>query len=143
MADRGFISFNSCSFQYFVMQNNHLNYNKNLKPLARKLRKNGTYGEALLWKKALRARNMEEYQFNRQLPIGNYIVDFICRKLNLIIEIDGSSHIGKGVQDRVRQDFLEKQGYMVIRFNEWEVVYRIDDVVREIYTSIKSLEGKM
>ena len=125
------------------MPRNHLHYNRNLKPLARELRKHGTKGEALLWKKVLRARNMEGYQFNRQLPIGNYIVDFICRKLNLIIEIDGSSHHSRGAEDIYRQVTLEQQGYVIIRFTEQEVVYRIDDVVKDIYTMIKSLEGKV
>jgi len=115
-------------------------YNKNLKPLARKLRKQGTKGEALLWKKVLRARYMEGYQFNRQFPIDNYIVDFLCRRLNLIIEIDGSCHLTKGKQDRERQDYLEKLGYTVIRFTEGEVVYRIDDVARDIYNAVKALE---
>ena len=125
------------------MPRNHLHYNWKLKPLARELRKNGTKGEALLWKKVLRAKNMEGYQFNRQLPIGNYIVDFICRKLNLIIEIDGSSHISKSIEDTRRQETLEKQGYTVIRFTEQEVVYWIDEVAKEIYTAIKSMEGKI
>jgi len=125
------------------MPRNHLHYNRKLKPLARELRKKGTKGEALLWKKVLRAKNMEGYQFNRQLPIDNYIVDFICRKLNLIIEIDGSSHISKSVEDARRQETLERQGYVVIRFTEQEVVYRIDEVVKEIYIAIKSLEGKI
>jgi very-short-patch-repair endonuclease len=123
------------------MSRNHLQYNRNLKPLARELRKHGTKGEALLWKKVLRARGMEGYQFNRQLPIGDYIVDFISRKLNLIIEIDGSSHIVKGLEDYNRQQFLEKQGYVIMRFTEQEVVYRIDDVVRDIFTMVKLLEG--
>jgi len=125
------------------MPRNHLHYNRKLKPLARELRKKGTKGEALLWKKVLRAKNMEGYQFNRQLPIDNYIVDFICRKLNLIIEIDGSSHISKSIEDTRRQETLEKQGYTVIRFTEQEVVYWIDEVVKEIYIAIKSLEGKI
>jgi len=117
-----------------------LKYNSGLKPLARELRKDGTKGEALLWKKVLRARNMEGYQFNRQFPIGDYIVDFICRKLKLIIEVDGSSHISKGVEDRKRQDRLESDGYTVLRFTENEVVYRIDDVIKDIFLAIKSLE---
>ena len=122
------------------MPRNHLQYNRNLKPIARELRKHGTKGEALLWKKVLRARGMEGYQFNRQLPIGEYIVDFISRKLNLIIEIDGSSHSVKGAEDMLRKEFLEKQGYVIQRFTEQEVVYRIDDVVREIYAMVKLLE---
>ncbi len=116
-------------------------YNKNFKPLARKLRKDGTKGETLLWKKVLSARSMEGYQFNRQFPIDNYIVDFLCRKLNLIIEIDGSSHLNRGKQDAERQDYLEKLGYTVIRFSEHDAVFRVDDVAKSIYTVIKVLEG--
>jgi very-short-patch-repair endonuclease len=124
------------------MPREHLHYNRNLKPLARELRKHGTKGEALLWKKVLRARGMEGYQFNRQLPIGEYIVDFICRRLNLIVEIDGSSHISKGAEDLKRQEFLEKQGYVIMRFTEQAVVYRIDDVVKDIYLMMKLLEDE-
>jgi len=94
----------------------------------------------MLWKKVLRARGMEGYQFNRQFPIGNFIVDFICRKLNLIIEVDGSSHLHKGEADRKRQDFLEDLGYTVVRFTEKEVVFRIDEVSVEILQVVKGLE---
>jgi len=125
------------------MSKNTLNYNSNLKPLARELRKRGTKGEAILWKKVLRARSMNGYQFNRQMPIGNYIVDFICRRLHLIIEIDGTSHIAKGAEDRKRQDELEKLGYTVIRFKENEVVHRIDDVVRDICSVVEMLEKEI
>ena len=118
------------------------NYNRNLKPLARRLRKEGTRGETLLWKKVLRAKGMEGYQFNRQFPIGNFIVDFICRRLKLIIEVDGSSHLNREVEDRKRQDFLEDQGYTVIRFTEKEAVFQIDKVSIAIYHVIKSMEGK-
>jgi very-short-patch-repair endonuclease len=124
----------------FPMNENYLNYNRNLKPLARRLRKEGTKGEAMLWKKVLRARGMEGYQFNRQFPIGNFIVDFICRKLNLIIEVDGSSHLYKGAEDRKRQDFLEEQGYVVIRFTEKEVVFQIDEVSEAILNVVKAME---
>ena len=83
---------------------------------------------------------MYGYQFNRQYPIGNYIVDFICRKLNLIIEIDGSSHLSKSVSDKERQDYLEGLGYVIIRFSEAEVVYRLDDVIEKICYAVESLE---
>ncbi|NEW83023.1 MAG: endonuclease domain-containing protein [Mariniphaga sp.] len=116
-------------------------YNRNLKPLARKLRNEGTKGEALLWFYALKAKKMYGYQFNRQYQIGNYIVDLICRKLNLIIEIDGSSHISKSNSDRARQDFLEAMGYTIVRFSEVEVVHRLDDVVEKLSYAVESLEN--
>jgi very-short-patch-repair endonuclease len=118
-------------------------YNKNLKSLARNLRKSGTKGEALLWLDVLKARQHWPYQFNRQLIIGDYIVDFICRKLKLIIEIDGSSHFAKNEEDYQRQQFLEGLGYTVLRFAESRVVYRIDEVVTEIDYAIQCLEQKI
>jgi very-short-patch-repair endonuclease len=66
----------------------YLPYNKNLKAFSRKLRNNSTLGEILLWKQ-LRAGSMDGYTFNRQKPLGNYIVDFYCKPLNLVIEVDG------------------------------------------------------
>ena len=118
-------------------------YNKKLKPLARNLRKVGTKGEALLWRDVLKAKQYWPYQFNRQFIIGDYIVDFICRKLHLIIEIDGSSHFVKNEEDYKRQVFLENQGYVVLRFSESMVVYRIDEVITDIEYAIQCLEQKM
>lgn len=66
-------------------------YNKNLKEFSRELRSHSTLAEILLWQK-LRASQFRGYAFNRQKPLDNYIVDFYCRKLNLVIEIDGDSH---------------------------------------------------
>ena len=120
--------------------NHPIQYNRNLKAFARRLRSEGTKGEAILWFYALKARKMYGYQFNRQFPIGDYIVDFICRKLNLIIEIDGNSHFSKSESDRIRQDFLERSGYVIIRFSEAEVVHRLDDVVEKISYAVESIE---
>ena len=117
--------------------------NKNLKPLARNLRKSGTKGEALLWRDVLKAKQYWPYQFNRQYIIGDYIVDFIRSKLHLIIEIDGSSHFAKSEEDYKRQVFLEKQGYVIMRFAESIVVYRIDEVITDIDYAIKCLEQKI
>ena len=65
------------------------NYNKELQPYAHKLRYSMTKAEACLWKYALRAKMMRGYTFNRQRPVGNYIVDFVCKELLLAIEVDG------------------------------------------------------
>ena len=123
-------------------KNNPMNspYNKNLKTLARNLRKHGTKGEALLWRDVLKARQMKGYQFNRQFPIGNYIVDFVSRKLKLIIEIDGDSHVSKPEEDFDRQEFLESLGYRVLRFSEAMVIFRIDEVVADIDYAIECIE---
>ena len=113
--------------------------NKKNKILARNLRKDGTKGEAMLWKNVLRARQIHGIQFNRQYRIGNYIVDFISRKLKLIIEIDGSSHLQKSRSDFTRQAYLEKLGYTLIRFEEKQVLFDLKGVAREIYYAVESL----
>lgn len=111
-----------------------------LKTYARNLRKNGTKGEAVLWERALKAKQLWPFRFNRQFIIGNYIVDFICRKLNLIIEIDGSSHLFKNEEDFIRQEYLIGLGYHLLRFSEGMVLYQIKDVIAEIDYAIKVLE---
>ena len=116
--------------------------NKNLKEFARQLRKHGTKGEAILWRDVLKAKQFWPYQFNRQHIIGDYIVDFVSRNLKLIIEIDGSSHLFKNREDFKRQEFLEANGYKVVRFSESQVLFRIDEVVAEIDYAIHCLEDK-
>ena len=70
---------------------NH-SYNKNLQPFANKLRKQMTKAEACLWKYVLRASYLKGYPFRRQRPVLNYIADFICMELMLVIEVDGITH---------------------------------------------------
>jgi very-short-patch-repair endonuclease len=70
---------------------NH-NYNKSLNKFASQLRKKMTKSESCLWKYVLRAGQMKGYTFNRQRPVLNYIADFMCKELMIIIELDGVSH---------------------------------------------------
>jgi len=79
-------------------ENNYL-YNINLKERARYLRRKGTKAEAYLWKFVLKDR-IQGYKFLRQRPIMNYIVDFMCPELMLIIETDGSSHLIEGAEKK-------------------------------------------
>lgn len=107
-------------------------YNKNLREYARELRNNSTLGEIILWKKVLRAKKFHGYQFNRQFVIDNYIADFVCRKLKLIIEIDGYSHQFKHQKDIEKDKYLKDLGYRVLRFKESEVRHKLDDVVWQL-----------
>ena len=66
-------------------------YNPNLKELARQLRNNSTKAEIILWQK-LKGKQMYGYDFHRQKPIDNYLIDFFCHELMLGIEVDGYSH---------------------------------------------------
>lgn len=115
---------------------NHDNYgyNKNLKRYAQKLRKNSTEAEVRLWTELLRARSMRGYQFLRQRPVLNYIADFLCKELMLIIEVDGITHDDEQQweKDLARQQALEDFGFAVLRFSDEEVMHDIDYVERTI-----------
>ena len=105
---------------------NHF-YNKNLQPNANRLRKEMTKAEACLWKYVLRAGKMKGYGFRRQRPVLNYIADFMCKELMLIIEVDGSIHELEDVRknDEQRQKVLEEAGFTVLRFTNHEVLTNI------------------
>lgn len=96
-----------------------LYYNPALKERAGYLRKNATKAEIILWKYL--CRDQLGYDFHRQKPIGNYIVDFFCSELNLVIEIDGPSHGEKINYDLQRQKFLESADLRILRFTETQV----------------------
>ncbi|MDD4902629.1 MAG: endonuclease domain-containing protein [Patescibacteria group bacterium] len=114
-----------------------IRYNPALKQLASNLRKNGTLSEVLLWK-YLQGGQIQGYDFHRQKPIGNYIVDFFCPELRLAIEIDGCTHGDKEVEDEIRQKELEKLGIRLLRFTDsnvknncWAVVEEIKDCIEK------------
>jgi len=106
-------------------------YNPDLKELARELRRNMTLSEVLLWNE-LKKKNMLGYDFDRQRPIGNYIVDFYCKELSLAIEIDGDTHIYKYDYDDKRQKELENIGVHFLRFEDIEVKKNMWNVLRVI-----------
>ena len=109
--------------------NNHF-YNKNLQPYANHLRKEMTKAEACLWKYVLRAGNMKNFQFRRQRTVLNYIADFMCKELMLIIEVDGITHHSEETikKDEIRQKALESAGFTVLRFSDEEVLNHIQAV---------------
>lgn len=109
-------------------------YNKNLKQVSRDLRNNMTDVEKLLWSR-LRNKQILGLQFYRQKPILNYIVDFYCPAANLVIECDGSQHFTEdGLEvDRIRDEALAELGLKVLRFDNGQVMTRLDDVVQVIY----------
>ena len=106
-------------------------YNPELKELASKLRKNMTLSEVLLWNE-LKNKKILGYDFDRQRPINNYIVDFYCKELKLAIEIDGDTHIFKYEDDDERQKVIEKLGVSFLRFEDVEVKNSMNNVLRVI-----------
>lgn len=119
----------------------HLPYNKDLKTFARQLRSNSTLGEILLWQK-LRASGIKGYTFNRQKPIDNYIVDFYCKPLNLVIEVDGGYHYEEKqmIKDKERQKLLQDMGLGFLRFHDDEIRKDVDIVLRKIEDYINAFE---
>jgi very-short-patch-repair endonuclease len=115
-----------------------LPYNPMLKERAGELRRNSTLSEVLLWR-YLKGRQMSGHDFDRQKPIGNFIVDFFCNELMLAIEIDGESHNSKGDQDIERQKRLEGLGVRFLRFSDMEVKQNIEGVVSFIENSIREI----
>jgi very-short-patch-repair endonuclease len=109
-------------------------YNPKLVPLARKLRKEMTLSEVLLWKE-LKGKQMLGYDFDRQRPIDNYIVDFYCKELNLTIEVDGESHYHEETakNDIKRQRRLESLGVRFLRFDDSEIKKDMKYVMNAIY----------
>lgn len=96
---------------------------------ARALRKNMTDVEQLLWYK-IRSRQLQNFRFRRQHPIGQYIVDFICLETKLIIELDGSQHVeDQKNNDSIRDLWLTQQGFKVLRFWNNDVLSNMDGVL--------------
>ena len=108
-------------------------YNKELKLLARRLRNDSTLGEILLWNE-LKGKKILGFDFHRQKPLLNYIVDFYCYELNLIIEIDGRYHDNEEQYklDISRETELAEFGVTVIRFTEIEVRKEMTNVLRTL-----------
>jgi len=121
---------------------NNYHYNKNLKVLAAKNRTNMTKSAACMWKYVLGRKQMMGYQFRRERPILNYIVDFVCLEIMLIIEVDGWTHESPENQqkDKQRDKELNEIGFTVLRFGTWEVLNRITDVSMIISQLIESSE---
>ena len=105
-------------------------YNKNLKQASRDLRNNMTSAEKLLWSR-LRNKQILGLQFYRQKPILNFIVDFYCPAVNLVIECDGSQHytIDGLAADRARDQALGQLGLNVLRFDNRQILTEIDAMV--------------
>lgn len=82
------------------------------------------------------------YPFNRQKPLGRYIVDFYCKPLKLVIEIDGSYHFEEEqkIKDMLRQQILEKMGLSFLRFSEQQIRKDMDIVLKAIEQYISEYE---
>jgi len=118
-------------------------YNTKLKQFARKLRNDSTLGEVLLWNE-LKDKQMYGYDFHRQKPLLNYIVDLYCYELDLVIEIDGRYHNYEEVDsaDVIRGEELAAYDLVVLRFTERDVRKDMVNVLRTIENYILEHEAK-
>jgi len=104
---------------------------------AKKLRSDATGPEQRLWR-ALKSIPVYGSHFRRQVPIGPYVADFACLKARLIIELDGGHHSQNGIaaKDEARTQWLEKEGYRVIRFWNAELIDNLSGVLETIYAGL-------
>lgn len=103
-----------------------------MKYLTKKLKRIESFGESLLWKKVLRAKKFHGLQFNRQFPVGDYIVDFICKKILLVVEVENYSHNFIYEDYKAKDNYLSKLGYSVLRVKEMDVLYNLDDIIKSL-----------
>ena len=114
-----------------------LPYPRKQKTFARRLRRTQTDAERKLWSR-LRDRQVGNYKFRRQHPIGPFVTDFCCMEIGLIIELDGSQHMQQVQADQRRSRYLEKRGYRVLRFWDNAVLAKIDGVMEQIVRVLNS-----
>ncbi len=98
---------------------------------ARRLRKTPTRAEEFFWT-LVRDRAFEGLRFRRQVPIGQYVVDFACLSARLIIEADGGVHALRTFDDAKRDAWLTLQGFRVLRFSNGDILARPNHVLAEI-----------
>ncbi|MCU6453458.1 endonuclease domain-containing protein [Sphingomonas sp. A2-49] len=105
---------------------------------ARQLRNDATDAERRLWQQ-LSARQMCGIRFNRQVPVGPFICDFVARSAKVIVEVDGGQHAWRNGQDAERTRYLEGLGFTVLRFWNNDVLERTDGVVEAIASVLARL----
>ncbi len=115
-----------------------LPYNPKLKEKAKALRKAGNLSEALLWL-PLKKKNLLGLDFHRQKIIGNYIVDFYCPELQLVVEIDGVSHDFKIEYDERREKYLESLDLTIIHYSDIDVKRNMSGVIDDLIDRCEKL----
>ena len=105
--------------------------------IARRLRVNQTDAETVLWNR-IRNRQIDGHKFVRQLPISDYICDFVCREKSLIIEVDGGQH-NESATDAVRDRRLADDGFKVLRFWNNDVLCNIEGVLITIQSALRGV----
>jgi very-short-patch-repair endonuclease len=111
-----------------------LSREQTLQARAKRMRTESTAAESELWRH-LRAKRFVAFKIRRQVPIGEYIVDFVCHAKQVVIEVDGSQHLDSQY-DETRSEFLSWAGYLVVRFWNADVLTKIDGVLETIWFAL-------
>lgn len=114
-------------------------YYSRLKEYAQKNRNHPTEAESLLWS-VLSGKGIDGVKFRRQHIIGQYIADFVCLDKGLVVELDGHHHSLPPFceDDAVRTEYLNKEGYHVIRFTNEQVIHHLDDTLEQIRAALQT-----
>ncbi len=128
------------------MRRHIIPYNRHLKLLARELRNDCTKPEYVLWQ-YLKGRFEDKYDFHRQKPLGNFIADFFCYELKLVIELDGGYHNELAVQEKdlKKECYLNQFGLNVLRFTNEDIYDNLSnclDLLRNYITAFESDDYK-
>jgi very-short-patch-repair endonuclease len=105
---------------------------------AKALRNNATETERKLWRH-LRKRQLGGFKFSRQMDVGPYVCDFLCRENGLVIELDGGQHATQTARDLKRTAFLNDQGLTVVRFWNNEIFENLEGVLQTILSTLENL----
>jgi len=108
----------------------------------RRLRREQTAPEELLWSH-LRNRRLGGFKFRRQAPLDRFIADFLCVEAKLIIEVDGPTHDGRVVADAERTRIFDAMGYLLVRFDNEDVMTNIEGVLDEIFHTLHLHGGEI
>lgn len=108
-----------------------------LRTFAKSMRHQPTEAEAKLWA-MLRQRRFAGYKFRRQLPIGPYIVDFVCLSAKLIVEADGSQHAGNA-NDATRDAYLAARGFRLLRVWNNAILAERDSVIDSVWAAVRGI----
>ncbi|MCG2778593.1 MAG: endonuclease domain-containing protein [Desulfobacterales bacterium] len=105
--------------------------------IARDLRRSSTEAEKILWQR-LRNKQLDGLKFRRQQAIGRYIVDFVNFDRKLVIELDGGQHAVEKEKDRERDQWLQTQGFEVLRYWNNEILENLEGVLEVIRKKLLS-----
>ena len=107
---------------------------------AKRLRNEPTASEIIFW--GLLKQHFADFRFKRQHPVSQYIADFYCHKLRLVVEIDGEIHLSKDAikNDKLRDEFMNSLNLKIIRFTNDEVCKNGEEVVKKLRELIEKIK---